>query len=413
MNNKRICLSRDDRGIRKKTWLVRWWGEYDPTTDKQRRYSKSFARKRDAELFMADKIAEFDEGLPRDQHDIILGKLCDKFLATRKKLLTNSTIRDYEDTLNRLKNYFGTGKILKTIRQEDAEAFINNMVNVCPENKSNGNPLADSTRNKILKYTKKIFKTTCEWGYIRKSPFQGIKTKKLRRKPWYYLRPEEFNIILTKVPLIRRKGEQPRENIRIKALYSIMYGCGLRYGEAANLLWDGRNIDFENNRINIINRPGTKDIPSFLIKDYECRSVPLPRWVVDILTKLQSESSEGCPFVFMTARRWARVQDKWLKMRKDGKEDEWENKLLLNNVLRNFKKTCVAAGIKTNDQLTIHCLRKAYGTNLANCSTPAHTLKELMGHASIQTTMEFYLYSGDANEERAVAALDRMMGAVG
>jgi len=37
----------------------------------------------------------------------------------------------------------------------------------------------------------------------------------------------------------------------------------------------------------------------------------------------------------------------------------------------------------------------------------------LMGHASIQTTMEFYLYSGDANEERAVAALDRMMGAVG
>ena len=73
----------------------------------------------------------------------------------------------------------------------------------------------------------------------------------------------------------------------------------------------------------------------------------------------------------------------------------------IDNVLRNFKKTCVAAGIKTNDQLTIHCLRKAYGTNLANASTPAHTLKELMGHASIQTTMEFYLYSGDANEERA------------
>ena len=413
MNNRRICLSRDDRGIRKKTWLVRWWGEYDPTADKQRRYSKSFARKRDAELFMADKIAEFNEGLPWDQLNITLGKLCDKFMTTRKMLLTNSTIKDYEDTLNRLKNYFGTGKSLKAIRQEDAETFINNMVNVNPEKKSNCNPLADSTRNKILKYIKKIFKTACEWGYIRKNPFLGIKTKKPRRKSWYYIRPEEFNLILSKVPPIRRKGEPPRENIRIKALYSVMYGCGLRYGEAINLLWDGRNIDFDNNRINITNRPGTKDIPSFMIKDYECRSVPMPRWVIDILTKLQSESTEGCPFVFMTPRRWGRVKETWQKMIKDGKEDEWENKLLLNNVLRDFKKTCVSAGIKTNDKLTIHCLRKAYGTNLANASTPAHTLKELMGHASIQTTTEFYLYSSDANEERAVAALDRIMEAAG
>ena len=31
----------------------------------------------------------------------------------------------------------------------------------------------------------------------------------------------------------------------------------------------------------------------------------------------------------------------------------------------------------------IHCLRKGYGTNLANLGIPAHTLKEMMGHSSI------------------------------
>ena len=83
--------------------------------------------------------------------------------------------------------------------------------------------------------------------------------------------------------------------------------------------------------------------------------------------------------------------------------------MLMNNILRNFKGHCRAAGINTNDKLTVHCLRKAYGTNLANVSTPVQTLKKLMGHANIQTTMEYYLYNGDANEKKACEALDQMM----
>ena len=84
--------------------------------------------------------------------------------------------------------------------------------------------------------------------------------------------------------------------------------------------------------------------------------------------------------------------------------------MLLNNVLRDFKKHCFLAGIKTNDKLTVHCLRKSYATNLANIGTPAQTLKKLMGHSSIQTTMEFYLRSSDANEKKVCEELERMMG---
>ena len=63
-----------------------------------------------------------------------------------------------------------------------------------------------------------------------------------------------------------------------------------------------------------------------------------------------------------------------------------------------------------DDRLSVHCLRKSYGTNLANLVTPVHILKELMGHSNIQTTMEYYLFSSDANKTKAVEVLEGLVG---
>jgi hypothetical protein len=48
MINK-IGLYRDPR--KEKQWVVRWYGEYEPATGREKRYSKSFKLKRDAEEF--------------------------------------------------------------------------------------------------------------------------------------------------------------------------------------------------------------------------------------------------------------------------------------------------------------------------------------------------------------------------
>jgi len=63
------------------------------------------------------------------------------------------------------------------------------------------------------------------------------------------------------------------------------------------------------------------------------------------------------------------------------------------------------AGIVTSDRLSVHCLRKSYGTNLADLGTPVHTLKYLMGHSNIQTTMKFYIKNNDENSMKAVEGL--------
>ena len=190
---------------------------------------------------------------------------------------------------------------------------------------------------KILKNCRLIFKMAKDWGYIIINPFADIRLKKPRKKAWYYIKPDEFKAILNSVPGIRQKGKPRKENIHIKALYSIMYGCGLRSGESLNLLWEGGNIDFENKRIHIVNRSAKMDIPPFYIKDIENRSVPMPNWVVDILQKLKAETNGSCPFVFLTEERWARVIKRWEGMQKTGEDDLWYNGLLMNNIVRDFK----------------------------------------------------------------------------
>ena len=111
----------------------------------------------------------------------------------------------------------------------------------------------------------------------------------------------------------------------------------------------------------------------------------------------------------MTRKRWTIVKNKWHSLKQENWDEKWDSEMLMNNVLRDFKTHCRQAGIKTNDKLTIHCLRKSYACNLANSNTPVQTLMKLMGHGSIQTTMEYYLQSSDANEKAAVEKLDRMM----
>ena len=396
-------MVRDDISIsrqkhrRKKPWLVRWWGEYDLATGKQRRYGKSFARKKDAERFVDEKLTEFECGMPRDKQDISLEELCEKFLKAKKHEYRHSTIRAYKETFTELKKYFCPTALIKSIRVEDAQGFVGSLELVNPFHVNKGKQLADSSRNRHLREAKSIFNAAVEWGYLRVSPFKKVKEVKPKKDEWHYISPTEFQAILQKTP-----------KLRARAIYLVCYYCGLRSGEALNLLWDGLNVDFSSARINITGRRGSPELPLFSIKDYEVRSIPMPKRVVDILIKLQEEAEEGCPFVFLTRKRYEAVKARWNKMRQSGREKEWENRMLLPNVLRNFQWRCIAAGIKTNEKVTVHCLRKSWACNLASHGTPIQTLMKLGGWSSPRTCQQYYLKSSDENEKKAVEILDQL-----
>jgi len=188
-----------------------------------------------------------------------------------------------------------------------------------------------------------------------------------------------------------------------------MYGCGLRFGEAINLIWDPTVVDFTNSRIIICDRAGTENTPSFFVKDYESRIIPMPQWVVNSIIELKEISQKDYNYLFISRECFERIKKSWKKMLKKGNSHKWQNRSMMWSALRQFKLYCKKAGIITNKKLNLHSLRKGYGTNLVNIGTPANTLKDLMGHSSIVTTMKFYVNSIDENKKKAVEGLDRLM----
>jgi len=277
----KVSVVKDNRQCRTRPWLVRWYGEYDRCTGKQRRYSKSFLLRKDADLFKEEKEEEFQSSMPRDRQDITLKQLCQKFLANKCMTYTVGTRHGYEHTIKQLEKYFAPTTLVKNIRSEDIDNFLANLTPIPAWYLSEGRQLEDATKDKHLRQMKKIFNTAQEWGYIRTNPLKGKSIGKIRKKEWHYITVEQFNAILAHTNIVRDR-----------ALYGIMYWCGLRFGEAINLLWDQQNIDFGKRQINVYNRPPSKDIPPFNVKDYEARTVPMNDWVFDILKQLYSQKNE-------------------------------------------------------------------------------------------------------------------------
>ena len=99
----------------------------------------------------------------------------------------------------------------------------------------------------------------------------------LRVKPksrsWHHLTPQEFADLLTVV-----------SNVRHRAAYWLMYGCGMRAGEVYNMT--AANIDLRNRRGHVVNRAATEKLPPFTVKaegqstETKERSVPIPEAAV-------------------------------------------------------------------------------------------------------------------------------------
>lgn len=399
MSDFNIRIEKDNRPNRKKPYLVRWSGEFDPHAGRQKRYCRSFAKRKDAERFLQQKKDEFEAGLSKDERHITIKQLCDKFIAVNQKEYTSGTINLYQDSIGRLLSYFHPSTPVHTIRQEHAQAFIAQLGYVRKDCLAQGDELSDSARNIKLRNCKKIFNTAVEWKYIIENPFKNIKQVKPTTKTWHRVTVEEFNSILEYIPTLRNK-----------VFYSLLYGCGLRTGEALNLLNNGVNIDIENKQIQLKNRPATQNIPPFLLKDKEARNIPIPQKVLELIKKLNKEHDPHCPFLLMTKERWQTVQQTWHKMRKEGKAREWQNWRLVCNPLRDFKRVCKRAGIKTDEKLNLHCLRKGWACNLAENGVSPKTLCELGGWSDPSVLNEYYNKVTDANRDKARRILDELMG---
>lgn len=163
-----------------------------------------------------------------------------------------------------------------------------------------------------------------------------------------------------------------RKNARDRALLETMVGCGLRVSEACSLRLEG--VDW-----------GTTSVPSlrFVGKRDRERIVPMNDRVQDALrTWLELRGGERGEYVFCNLRTGGRLSRKTV----------WDA----------FRRYSQRAGVR---RVHPHMLRHTFGTHLADRDVPVERIRELMGHASIQTS-QIYISVSAEQKRAAVERLD-------
>lgn len=189
-----------------------------------------------------------------------------------------------------------------------------------------------------------------------------------------------------KLPVVLSKEEMMRllrapQLLKHKMLLGLLYGCGLRCIEVRGLRL--RDLDFDRHMLHIVQSKGKKD-----------RYVPLSKHLVRGLQ------------AYIAAER----PQEWLfngqpyghQGRAGGDFDSRYSQRGVNWVVKSAAR---AAGIRK--EISAHTLRHTYATHLLEDGLDIITLKELLGHERIETTME-YLHVCQLDKSRAFSPLDTL-----
>lgn len=379
----KITISKDSRN-RQRPWVCRWFGEYNPATGKQRRYSKSFARKAEAEQWAAKKSVGVMQGEPLEETKETLEPFVDKWLRLNKSLRPE-TLKLYGYTTDRLLDYFGPEFLLRKLTTDKAEVFVAELKPL------KGEKLSDWTKHRTLRNCKTIFESAVRWHCVAFNPFHHIKGPRLRLRPWHYVTPDEYKALLEATPTLHRK-----------VFYALCYTGGLRFSEAVSLRWV--DINFLSSEVKLDNRAATDKEPEFLLKDYERRSITLPSHTVEILENFEALS----PYVVMTKEKYERMLKKWRNYQESGRSWRWVD--MFYNAGREFGRHVKNASIEVEPgkTLSIHTLRKSCIQNWAN-ELPMNVTKELAGHSSISTTATYYTQVSAYHRAKAATTIDNLL----
>jgi len=170
---------------------------------------------------------------------------------------------------------------------------------------------------------------------------------------------------------------------------------GMRRGELMNTAW--RDIDFANMTVEVSPNKNRADTWEWHIKDTDHRTLPLTADLVKLLVEHQMAQPEGNPYVFVPTGRCEFIQE----LRRKGQWTVERGRSPLSKFCHHFNKIRARAGIESG---TFHDLRRTCLSNWVAQGLSLHEVKELAGHAGIDTTERFYLAIRKDVVDRARAA---------
>ena len=168
----------------------------------------------------------------------------------------------------------------------------------------------------------------------------------------------------------------------LQALYTVLYDCGLRAGEAVKLTWDRVNLD---ERWIFIDAGKTKSAR---------RKVPLTSRVVAVLSGLKAKADERAKAA--TAKKTAPVP--WVFTRYKGKQP-----LTVGWASHEFGR--IAKALELPKGAVMHSLRHSFASRLGNKGCATADLMALCGWESPQIAKR-YTHLNDARMAEIVGFLE-------
>jgi len=185
-------------------------------------------------------------------------------------------------------------------------------------------------------------------------------------------RPKKLPVVLSReeVQLLLKTPKL----LKHRVMLGLLYGCGLRCGEVRNL--QIKDLDFDRKMLHIRQGKGRKD-----------RYVPLADMLIRGLEKYL-DAEKPIIWCFNGNDR-------------EGKPVALSPRGVQWVVLQARQRS----GIKK--EITTHILRHTYATHLLEMGLDIMTLKDLLGHVDIQTTL-VYLHVSRIDKQQAFSPLDKL-----
>ena len=250
--------------------------------------------------------------------------------------------------LRHIKIFFGE-KLLKEVTPIDVEKFRQERLKF----------VGKASVNKNIGCLRAMYNKAIEWDlFDGRNPCSGIKFYRLDNKRLRFLEREDIKRLLSNC------------SGHLKDIVEFAINTGMRKGEIFNLKW--HDIDFRNGLIHVLKTKNT-----------EKREIPLNGTVSNILFRVKKNPES--PYVFSSY---------------DGKP--------FNDIKKSFYTALKKSKI---ENFRFHDLRHTFASHLIMNGVDLLTVKELLGHKTIEMTLRYSHLSCD-HKKRAVESLDPQNGTI-
>lgn len=241
--------------------------------------------------------------------------------------------------------------------------------------------LSESSIKKILITLSQAFDKAIALNMIFKNPCEGIQIPKKEKRKATAFTKEEQQAFLSFCT-----GKSTYENLFIFA-----FNTGMRLGELMALTWDdihdhtitvSKNLTVVNNYDPEI-KTKTRTLIDTTKTEQSNRTIPLSKEAANAIKRQLDNNKNNSPFVFYSTAG---------------------TPLIKRNIYRMFNSILKRADIKSH--VTIHSMRHSFATRLLEKGADIKTVSELLGHKSIQITLDIYSHISPDLKIKTISLLD-------